>query len=287
MSTLGGSAALEGVMMKAPEAWALAVRLPDGSIHVEQHPEQALQLRYPWTRWPLLRGVVALWEALTISYRALNRSTELIEGNTAPRGLYYVSLSIALLLALLIFIVLPAIAAGYLIAPGAHPILYNLLNGLLKAILLVGYLLLIGKLPEMRRFFRYHGAEHKTIAAYEEGLELTVDNVRPQPIYHPRCGTTFVAFVILASIVLYSFLPHQQSLAWRLTGHLLTLPLVGALAFELLRFSSTHHDPVSRFLKNLGYRFQMLTVLEPDDEMIEVAIASTQAALRKDSVAVA
>lgn len=281
MKQIGGSAAMEGVMMKAPDAWALAVRLPSGKVHVERHEEPSLYERHPWTKLPLIRGVVALIDALSVSYRALSRSAQLAGAEDEEElsgAALYGTIALSTLIGVALFIVLPAAVSRLFIDAAAHPLLYNALAGAFKAGLLVGYLAFIGRFPDIRRYFMYHGAEHKAIAAYEKGLELTVENVRAQPKFHPRCGTTFIAFVIVTSIVVYSFLPRPDVIWWLLLGRVLLLPLVAALAFELLRFSSSHHDPISRLLRGLGFRFQMLTVREPDDSMIEVAIASTKAA---------
>ncbi|AEB11322.1 DUF1385 domain-containing protein [Marinithermus hydrothermalis] len=289
MKQIGGSAALEGVMMKASDAWALAVRLPDGSIHVERHEETALAQRFAWARWPLVRGVVALFDALSVSYRALSRSAQLVgeEEEELSRGALYATMAVSTLIGIALFILLPAGISRVFVDAAAHPVLFNALAGVFKALILVGYLVMIGRLPDIQRFFMYHGAEHKAIAAYEAGLELTVENVRAQPAYHPRCGTTFIAFVILSSIVVYSLLPRPDVLWWLFLGRVALLPVVAGVAFELLRFSATHTDPISRALRWIGYRFQMLTVKEPTDDMIEVAIESTKAAVAARAKAVA
>lgn len=268
-------------MMKSPDAWALAVRLPNGAIHVERHEETALSKRYAWARWPLVRGVVALYDSMAVSYQAMSRSAALAgaeEEQQMSKGALYGTMAVSLLIGIAMFIVLPGFLSGLVINAGQYPVLYNLFAGLIKAAILVGYLLFIGRLPDIQRFFMYHGAEHKAIAAAEKNLPLTAENVRAQPAFHPRCGTTFIAFVILASVVVYSLIPHQEVLAWRLGARVLFLPLVAGLAFELLRWSSSHSDPVSNLLKAIGFRFQMLTVKEPTDDMIEVAIESTKAA---------
>ncbi len=283
---LGGSAALEGVMMKSPWAWALAVRLPDGQIHVERHEEPALSQRYPWAKLPLIRGVVALWDALSVSYRALARSAELVGGEEEmPKGALWGTVAVSLLIGIALFIVLPGFLSGLLVDPARLPLLYNLLAGLIKVGLLVSYLLFIGRMPEIRRFFMYHGAEHKAIHAFEKGLPLTVENVMAQPRFHPRCGTTFLAFVVVVSVLVYSLIPAPQVLWWRLLARVLFLPVVAALAFELLYFSARHEDPLSRLLRELGFRFQALTVAEPTPEMAEVAIKSTEAAVGEKVVA--
>lgn len=274
---------MEGVMMKAPEAWGLAVRLPDGQIHVERHEEVALTVRYPWARLPLLRGVVALIDALSISYKSLARSSELAgeEQETVSRPVMYGTMLISLLIGVGLFVVLPAFLASLIVSRETSTFLFYLVSGIIEAGILVIYLMLIGRFPDIRRYFMYHGAEHKAIAAYEKGLELTVENVRAQSAYHPRCGTSFIAFTAVIGIVIHSaFLPQPSLEAWYwILARLALVPVVAAVAFELLRFSATHRDPFSAAFRWLGFQFQMLTVKEPTDPMIEVAIASTQAAL--------
>ncbi len=272
---------MEGVMMKAPDAWALAVRLPGGQIHVERHEEVSIAKKFTWARWPLVRGIVALFDALQVSYRSLSRSAQLAgeEEEELSATALYLTMGISAIIGIALFILLPAAASRLLINAATHPLVFNVLDGLIKAALLVGYLVFIGRLPDMQRFFMYHGAEHKAIATYEAGLPLTVEQVRAQPAFHPRCGTTFIAFVIVSSIVVYTFLPRPDVLWWLFAGRVILLPLVAAVAFELLMYSSQHTDPISRSLRTLGFRFQMLTVKEPTDEMIEVSIASTKSAL--------
>lgn len=280
-AALGGSAALEGVMMKASHAWALAVRLPNGQIHVERHDEEALTQKYPWAQLPLIRGVVALWDALNISYKSLSRSAELAgeeEEEKVSGAAMYGTLAVSLLIGLALFVWLPARLAGLLVDEERFRFLFYVVAGLFETAILVGYLLFIGRMQEMQRFFMYHGAEHKTIAAYEKGLELSVENVRAQPAYHPRCGTSFIAFTAVVGVFVYSFFP-PLTVAWYwIFPRLLMIPVVAAVSFEVLRYSAAHHDPLSRFFRWLGFKFQMLTVREPTDEMIEVAIQSTKAA---------
>ncbi len=275
--------------MKAPGAWALAVRLPSGEIHVERHEEKVPWLSQPWARLPLIRGVVALFDALRVSYLALARSAQLVEGEEEPihKGALYGTMALSTAVGVLLFIVLPAYIAGFAADAGSAPVLFNALAGAIKVMILVGYLLFLRRFPDTRRFFMYHGAEHKAIHAYEKGLPLTIENVRAHPRFHPRCGTTFIAFVILASVLVYSFLPRADVLWWRLAGRVVFLPLVAGVAFELLRFSATHEDPFSRALRWLGFRFQALTVDEPTDDMIEVAIQSTEAAVAEPEAMVA
>ncbi|MDX2004206.1 MAG: DUF1385 domain-containing protein [Meiothermus sp.] len=282
-SPLGGSAALEGVMMKAADGWGLAVRLPDGTIHAERHEEVALTKKYPWARLPLIRGVFALWDALSVSYKSLSRSGELAgqEEEKMSTGAIFGTFGVSLLLGIFIFVWLPARLVGFFIDGEQNRFLFYFATGIVEAIILVLYLLAIGQMKDMQRFFMYHGAEHKAIAAHERGLELTVENVRAMPAYHPRCGTSFIAFTTVVGILVYSFVPPLTVAWYYLFPRLLLIPVVAALSFELLRFSAVHNDPVSKALRWIGFKFQMLTVKEPTDDMIEVAIASTKQALNQ------
>jgi uncharacterized protein YqhQ len=280
-AALGGSAALEGVMMKAADAWALAVRLPTGQIHVECHKEVALTQKYPRARLPVVRGVVTLWDAISISYRALSRSGELAveEDEKISKGAMYGTLAVSLVIGLALFVWLPARLAGPLIDEERFRFFFYMLAGMFELIVLIGYLVLIGRMKDVQRFFMYHGAEHKSIAAYENGLDLTVENVRTQPAYHPRCGTSFIVFTAVVGVFIYSFFP-PLTVAWYwIFPRLLMIPVVAAISFEVLRYSAAHSDPISRVFRWIGFKFQMLTVREPTDEMIEVAIESTKAAL--------
>jgi uncharacterized protein YqhQ len=273
-------------MMKAADAWALAVRLPSGQIHVERHEEVALTKKYPWARLPLIRGVVALWDAMSISYKSLSRSGELAgEEEEKVSGLaMYGTLAVSLVIGLALFVWLPARLAGLLVDEERFRLLFYMLAGLFEMVILIGYLIFIGRMKDMQRFFMYHGAEHKAIAAHEKSLELTVENVRIQPAYHPRCGTSFIAFTAVVGVFVYSFFP-PLTVAWYwIFPRLLMIPVVAALSFEVLRYSAVHHDPVSRFFRWLGFKFQMLTVKEPTDDMLEVAIESTKAALAEKPV---
>jgi uncharacterized protein YqhQ len=281
-AALGGSAALEGVMMKAADAWALAVRLPSGQIHVERHEEVALTKKYRIARLPLARGVVALWDAMSIAYKSLARSGQLAaqeEEQKISGAAMYGTVAVSLVVGLALFVWVPARLAGLLVYEERFRLLFYMVAALFETAMLIGYLMLIGRMKDMQRFFMYHGAEHKAITAYEKGLDLTVENVRVQPAYHPRCGTSFIAFTAVVGVFVYSFFP-PLTVAWYwIFPRLLMIPVVAALSFEVLRYSAAHTDPISRAFRWIGFKFQMLTVKEPTDDMIEVAIESSKAAL--------
>lgn len=280
--TIGGSAALEGVMMRGPEAWALAVRQPDGTIAIERHARPAPSVRYPWLKLPLIRGIATLIESLSVSYTALARSAILagVEDDKPPsQTAIYVTIGISAVIGILLFAAGPAFLAGLLVDAGVNPVLFNVTAGLLKGVLIVSYVYAISLMPDIRRFFQYHGAEHKAIAAFEAGGPLSVDEARKMTPYHPRCGTSFIAFVVLVAIVFFTFIPGQQEFWWRIGSRILFFPLVAALAYELIRLTAFTDNPVSRVLRRPGFAFQRLTVREPDDSMLEVSLASLRAAL--------
>ena len=280
--TIGGSAAIEGVMMRGPEAWALAVRQPDGTIIVERHVRPAPSVRFPLLKLPLIRGVATLIESLSVAYTALARSAILAgqeEEKHPTKTEIYVTIGISAVIGILLFAAGPAFLAGLLIDAAANPVLFNVTAGLLKGVFIVTYVYAISLMPEIRRFFQYHGAEHKAISAFEAGGPLTIDETRKMTPYHPRCGTSFIAFVVLVAIVFFTFVPGQEEFWWRIGSRVLFFPLVAALAYELIRLTAFTDNPVSRVLRRPGFAFQRLTVREPDDSMLEVSLASLRAAL--------
>lgn len=275
----GGQAVLEGVMIRGPAGLAVAVRAPDGRIVCRAVP---LAPRRGWRRWPLLRGVVALWETLRWGIEALWFSAAVAAGEPAERpegwGAWLLVL-FPLALGIALFIVLPAALAEAMARflgwpPGAR----SALEGLLRLGLVIGYLGAIGRRPEVRRVFAYHGAEHKVVHALEAGAPLTVAGARPFPTAHPRCGTAFLLTVILIAIVLFAFLPGLPLLA-RVAVRMALLPVLAALAYEFLLFSARFASvrPVA-WLSAPNLWLQRLTTREPDEGMLEVALAALEAA---------
>ena len=272
----GGQAVLEGVMMRGRDHWAVAVRKPDGDIHLEGHGIDSVAKRYRILRSPGLRGVIALGQALSIGLKALtiaaNQSAE--EEEKLTKGQMAFSMTIALVIFIGLFIVLPATLSGFARNRVESGLWLNVAEGLFRVLLFLGYLWLIGRMKEIRRVFQYHGAEHKTIAAYEHGAELEPDSVDRFSTLHVRCGTNFLLIVMILTIVVFAFFGNP-GLAWRIGSRVLAIPIIAGLAFELLRLGARYHrSPVMRALMAPGLWLQKITTKPPTDDQIEVAIAS-------------
>lgn len=290
---IGGQAVIEGVMMRCPAGVSVAVRRPDGTIAVREGPLQSRLARSRWWRLPALRGVATLVESLALGFRALQFSAEQqLEEEEQAEASGKGAILLSVLIALGLFIALPqglAAGTGSLLGweLGVQDWRFHLLTGGFKLGVFTAYLALISRMPEIRRVFQYHGAEHKTIFAYEQGLPMTVANVQAQSTLHPRCGTTFLVMVIAVSIVAGSvatplLLPRAEGVL----GQLLTLglrigllPLIAAVSYEMQRLSARYctRGPL-RVLLWPGFAFQKITTREPDDAQVEIAIAAMQAA---------
>lgn len=275
----GGQAVLEGVMMRGRHAVAIAVRAPDQSIVVHTEPLGAIY-RSRVLKIPFLRGVIALWDALGLGLRALTLSANVQSGaderlEGAP---LYLTLGFSLALGIGLFFLLPAWLGHWserLL--GVNPWWSNLLEGLIRLALLIGYIVLIGRIPEIGRVFAYHGAEHKTINAFEAGAELTPQSVARFPLEHARCGTAFLLTLVVLSVLLFSLLGPLPPF-WRLLSRLLLLPLLAGLSYEYLRWTASHrHWLWVRWLIAPNLALQRLTTREPTLEMLEVSIAAFQA----------
>ncbi|MFT3926337.1 MAG: DUF1385 domain-containing protein [Myxococcales bacterium] len=291
---IGGQAVIEGVMMRAPKCLTVAVRRPDGSIAVREGPLRAKLLNGPLSKVPGLRGVVMLVESLSLGYGALRFSAEqqMTEEERKQAGDGGGAAFISLVFALGLFMLLPqGLTSGLAKLIGAQWDLqspaFHAITGGFKLLVFSAYLALISRFEEVRRVFQYHGAEHKTIFAYEAGLPLNVENVRKQSTLHPRCGTTFLVIVIGVSILLGAtvtplLLPNAQgTVGWILTLLLRValLPFVAAISYELQRFSARYctTGPL-RVLLYPGFLFQKITTREPDDQQLEIAIAAMEVA---------
>lgn len=293
---VGGQAVIEGVMMRAPRSLAVAVRKASGEIILKEDDWRSLSERLPMLKWPCLRGCVVFAEALVNGMQALSFSASQA-GETDEQAS---SLSIALTmilgigLAILLFVILPHALSGYLLALagtgyGLQSVAFHLLDGALKIALFLGYVWGISFFSEVRRLFEYHGAEHKSIFAYEAGAELTVENARRFPRLHPRCGTSFIVVVMLVSILFFSaafsLLPGAAaSGSWRSLPFmglkvLLMLPVAG-LAYELIRYCAKRMDHTwTRMVVSPGLWLQKITTREPSDDQLEIALAALTSAL--------
>jgi uncharacterized protein YqhQ len=272
----GGQAVIEGVMMRGQRAFAIAMRAPDGSIVVHKENLAAVY-RSRIAKIPFLRGSILLWDALGLGMRALTLSanTQTGEEEKLEGPALYITLGVSLAIGIGLFILLPAGIGGWAEhSLGWQNLAHNLLEGIVRLVLLVGYIWAIGRMPDVKRLFGYHGAEHKTINAYEAGAELIPDVVAKYPIEHPRCGTAFILTFVLLSILVHSLLG-DMSFVWRLASRILLIPVIAGIAVEYIRWTANHlSSPLVRLLIKPNLALQSLTTREPDTSMLEVAIAS-------------
>lgn len=273
--TYGGQAVIEGVMMRGQKGMVLAMRAPNGEIVV--HTEKLSGLYTSWVpKVPFLRGSILLWDALGLGMRALTMSANTQSGEDekleGPALVGTLALSLAFSIGL--FFLVP-----YGVSKGVEWLGVNVwvaaaVEGITRLLLLIGYILLIGRMEDIRRVFMYHGAEHKTINAYEAGAELTPESVSRFPLEHPRCGTAFLLTLVLLSILVFSFL-HPLPVGWQIAGRLLLLPVLAGIALELIRWTANNlSNPLVRALVIPNLALQRLTTREPDLAMLEVAITS-------------
>ena len=274
--TYGGQAVIEGVMMRGQNAFAIAMRAPDGKIVV--HKEKLGEIyRSKIVKIPFLRGVILLWDALGIGMRALTiaANTQTGEDEKLEGPALYLTLGFALFFGVGIFFLLPAglgsMTEKYL---GWNVWMSNLFEGFLRLVLLIGYIWGIGFMPDIKRLFGYHGAEHKTINAFEAGADLTPESVAKFSLEHPRCGTAFLLTLVLFSIIVFTALGPLPFL-WRLVSRVLLIPVLAGLALEYIRWTANHlKNPFVRWLIKPNLALQSLTTREPDVSMLEVAIES-------------
>ena len=287
--SVGGQAVIEGVMMRGPGKLAVAVRKPNGEITVDLKDAGSVSDRYPILKKPFLRGVVSLVESLSYGMKALSfsdqASGEEEEGEESMSSLELAgTIAVSVGLAVLLFVVLPTGAMKLLQNEGFSPMVLNLCEGLLRLGIFLLYIWGISRQKDIQRVFQYHGAEHKTIYTYEHGLPLRVENVRTFSTLHPRCGTNFLMIVMLISIFIFTFLG-WPSLWERILSRILLMPVVAGISYEIIRFAGKHMDkPWVRAAILPGLALQKLTTRQPDDDQIEVAIASLKAVLPPEEI---
>jgi uncharacterized protein YqhQ len=296
MSTaIGGQAVLEGVMMRSPSSWAVAVRKPDGKIaQVVNKIESPMAKRKIW-RLPVIRGVIALGESLAIGFRALAISAnyaaqEVKEGEEEEevktelsRGSLIFAFAIAIGFAIALFKVTPAVITNLL--PIGDSKEFVVIEGAIRVSLFIGYLALISLLPDLRRVFQYHAAEHKAINCYEAGDDLTPDNVQKHSLIHVRCGTAFLLWVMVIAIFVFAFLGHPGWF-WLIASRILLLPVIAGLAYELIRFAGKHaNNRVVRWFLAPGLWLQRLTTRQPSLDQLEVSIQALQQVLDRERAA--
>ncbi len=311
---IGGQALIEGIMMRGPKLDAIVTRGKDG-IHIETTPRK-LPSRKSYKTWPLIRGVVNFFDAQVTGVKALMRSADLspeesqaedskfdkwlekkLGNEKFQKAIVGFSVALGLLMSIGLFFLLPMIIGSFFEGIIESNIVRNLIEGLIRIIIFVAYMLLVSRMKEMKRVFSYHGAEHKTIRCYEAQLPLTVENVRAQTRMHPRCGTSFLLIVMILSILIFSvassvllaIVPDLEALCGpvlykvvMIAFKLLMLPLVVAIGYEINRLVGRHDNFFTRILTAPGTWFQYFTTNEPDDSMIEVGIAALEAVIPEE-----
>lgn len=272
--------------MRGREALGIAVRRPDGSVVVHEETLRPWSARYPFLKWPIVRGAVALVEAMVIGVKALNLSAneqmDEDEGEELGFKELAITFGVAMLLTVGLFIALPALIIRFIQDHVAHDVVLNFIEGVIKIGFFTLYIMAISRMEDIKRVFQYHGAEHKAINCYEANLPLTVDNVRRQSIVHTRCGTNFLLIVLFMSVFVFSFFGRPPFLL-RVLYHLAVLPVVAGLSYEVIRHAAQENAlAVVRWLATPGLWMQRLTTRTPDDTQIEVAIAALEQVLVRD-----
>ena len=283
--TIGGQAVIEGVMMRGPELVATAVRNPQGRIELEVKPVNSIADRYPIFKKPMLRGCVSLFESLVMGIRSLGYSAQMAgeeDEQLTDRELAG-TMIFAFALAAVLFIAIPTGAAKLFHVITEDPVFLNLMEGFLRLFIFMAYIFAISRMKDIQRVFQYHGAEHKTIACFEAGEALTVENVARHTRLHKRCGTSFLLIVMLVSIFVFAFLGWPD-LAERIASRIVLLPVVAGISYEISRFSSSSDNCLLGWSVKPGLWLQKLTTREPEPEMIEVAIESAKAVLPEDKI---
>ena len=287
--TYGGQAVIEGVMIRGQRNIAVACRRPDGSIAVQRQPLTPIftgKLR----RIPLVRGVIAMAETLTLGMRALSYSANVAaeaEGEEIGKGSMAGMLLVSLTIAIGVFFVIPVLASDRLEGLLGSSIAANIAEGVIRLALFLGYILLIGRMNDIRRVFMYHGAEHMTVHAQERGDPLHIDYIRRYPTAHPRCGTAFLLVVMVVAIIAFIFVG-REPFWWLIASRIVLVPLIAAVSYEVIRFSGRHADnPLVHLITAPSLALQSLTTRQPDDDQIEIAIAAMEHAQEADRATIA
>lgn len=314
-TTIGGQALIEGIMMRGPDKDAIVVRTKEG-LHIETMPRKKNPPK-SWKNLPFIRGIFNFFDAQVVGIKALLRSADLapeemqeepskfdrwlekkLGNETFQKAIVGIAMCMGLGLSVVLFFLLPMIIGGLFDRWITSNLGVNLVEGLIRMVIFLGYMLLISRMEEMRRVFSYHGAEHKTIRCYEAGLPLTVENVRKMTRFHPRCGTSFLLVIMVISILIFSIASSllltlfpglnalRGSFGYRLlmiAFKLLLLPLVVGITYEINRWAGRHDNGFTRVLTAPGMLLQHFTTNEPDDSMIEVGITAVQAVLPREA----
>ncbi len=306
ITSIGGQAVMEGVMMRGPHKTAIAVRKPDGEI-ITKIDENGTKKRNAFFRLPIVRGCVNFIDSMIVGVKALMFSAEFVDleeedekpskleawleaklGDKMKDAVIYIAVALSVVLSVGLFILLPtAVTSGVewlysliskTVFSGA---VTSLIEGIVRMIIFIGYMVIVSFMPDIRRVYEYHGAEHKTIACYEAGDELTVENVSKYTRLHPRCGTSFLLFVMVISILLFSILP-RTGIILRMVMRLALLPVVAGLSYEVIKLAGRSKNKCVAFLTKPGLWLQKLTTREPDASQLEVAIQSMVSVIPED-----
>ena len=288
---IGGQAVIEGVMMRAPNKFVIAVRQPDGTIAVKRDNIKLDSNKI--LKKPIIRGLIGLYDALVLGIKALNFSAEKAmpdefekNGKTSKLETFFsMFLGIALGIVLFLYLPLQLTELSKKIFPIVEHsfLVFNLVDGVLRIVFFIIYLLIISQMKDIKRVFSYHGAEHKCIYAYESDKELTVENARSMSRFHPRCGTSFLLIVLIVSIFVFSLIPKDSHFLIKFGSRILFMPLIAGISYEILKLSGKHaNNIIVKILIAPGLWLQKITTREPDDDMLEVAMISIKEALRKD-----
>jgi len=290
---IGGQAVLEGVMMRSLTGYSVAVRQPNGDVAVKKDKLVSITAKYPFLKFPVLRGSVVLIQSLILGMRALNYSASVATENEAgeqemSNWAMASTMLVAMAVGLGVFILAPLGITNlirHFFAPHMGNLAYNAIDGVLRAAFFFIYILSISFMDDIKRVFQYHGAEHKTVYTFEANEELTVENARTKSTLHPRCGTSFLMFVMAISILVFSLVPSTVPFIVKFAARVVLIPLIAGLAYEVIRFSARHlGNPVCRLLTRPGMLLQKITTKEPDDLQLAVAITALKEALMYDIV---
>ena len=303
---VGGQALIEGIMMRGRYNWSVAVREPDGNIYTEEHDLASGRKKNSWMYWPIIRGCRAFVESLGLGYKALEIATMHAyageeDSEEEEDGFGKVEMTISMVLGLVLgvalFVVLPAVLSNLLVGEyDAHTLVWNIVDGIVRVAIFVFYIWLIGRMPDIKRMFMYHGAEHKTIHCYEHGLPLTPENARSFPRLHVRCGTAFLIMVMIIAIIVYTLTPLNGAIAalgipsgapklvFVIFVRILLMPIIAGVSYEItVKWAGSHPDnPLVKVILWPGMQMQYLTTNEPEDEQLECAIAAMQMVLERE-----
>ncbi len=294
-TSIGGAAVMEGVMMRGPHSIAVAVRKPDGEIEIDVKETKPVSKRNFFLKLPIVRGCIAFFESMITSTKALMYSASFIDveeeepskfdawlekvfGDKLKDAILYLSVVLSLFLSVGLFILLPTWLVSLVRIFCSNQVVLTVAEGVTRIVIFLGYLILVSQMPDIKRVFEYHGAEHKTIACYESGEELTVENAKTKCRLHPRCGTSFLLIVMVVSIIVFSFLKWDNILVRTLT-RLALLPIVAGISYEIIKLAGRYDNFATRIVSWPGLMLQKITTREPDDSQLEVAIASMKAVI--------